>query len=149
MSATNNGLLVLVRILLSFMFIMAGFGKLADPAGTAGMIQGAGFPAATALAYAAGLYELVAGLFILVGFQTKLTAWSVALFCVFTGLVFHSGTVAVEGWPEGALGWINTLNQIMMMKNITLAGGYIALAIIGAGAYSIDARRGSASAVAA
>ncbi len=149
MSATNNGLLVLVRILLSFLFIMSGFGKLADPAGTAGMISGAGFPAATALAYLAGLYELVAGLFILVGFQTKITAWSVALFCVFTGLVFHSGTVAIEGWPEGALGWINTLNQIMMMKNITLAGGYIALAIIGAGAYSIDARRGSASTVTA
>ena len=31
MSATNNGLLVLVRILLSFMFIMSGYGKLADP----------------------------------------------------------------------------------------------------------------------
>jgi len=149
MSATNNGLLVLVRILLSFMFIMSGFGKLADPTGTAGMIAGAGFPAADLLAYAAGLYELVAGLFLLVGFQTKITAWTVALFCVFTGLVFHSGTVAIEGWPEGALGWINTLNQIMMMKNITLAGGYIALAIVGAGAYSIDARRGSASAVTA
>ncbi len=149
MSSTNNGLLVLVRVLLSFIFIMSGFGKLADPAGTAGMITGAGLPAATLLAYAAGVFELVAGLFILVGFQTKLTAWALALFCVFTGLVFHSGTVAIEGWPEGALGWINTLNQIMLMKNITLAGGYIALSIVGAGAYSIDARRGSASAVAA
>jgi putative oxidoreductase len=144
MSATNNGLLVLVRILLSFMFIMAGYGKLADPAGTAGMISGAGLPAADLLAYAAGLYELVAGLFILVGFQTKVTAWTVALFCVFTGLVFHTGTVAIEGWPEGALGWINTLNQIMMMKNITLAGAYILLATVGAGAISIDARRGVA-----
>ena len=147
MSSTNNALLVLVRILLSFMFIMAGYGKLADPAGTAGMISGAGLPAADLLAYAAGLFELVAGLFILVGFQTKITAWIIALFCVFTGLVFHTGTVAIEGWPEGALGWINTLNQIMVMKNVTLAGGYIALAITGAGAYSIDARRGSASAV--
>lgn len=149
MSSTNNALLVLVRVLLSFLFIMSGFGKLTDPSGTAGMITGAGLPAADLLAYAAGLYELVAGLFILVGFQTKITAWSIALFCVFTGLVFHSGTVVIEGWPEGALGWINTLNQIMMMKNITLAGGYIALAIIGAGAYSIDARRGQASAVTA
>ncbi|KPF45706.1 DoxX family protein [Rhizobium sp. G187] len=144
MSSTNNALLVLVRVLLSFIFILSGFGKLTDPTATAGMITGAGLPAADLLAYAAGLYELVAGLFILVGFQTKLTAWTIALFCVFTGLVFHSGTVAIEGWPEGALGWINTLNQIMLMKNITLAGGYIALAIIGAGAYSIDARRSAA-----
>jgi putative oxidoreductase len=147
MSSTNNALLVLVRVLLSFMFIMAGYGKLADPAGTAGMISGAGLPAADLLAYAAGIFELVAGLFILVGFQTKITAWTIALFCVFTGLVFHTGTVVIEGWPEGALGWINTLNQIMVMKNVTLAGGYIALAITGAGAYSVDARRGSASAV--
>lgn len=144
MSSANNSFILLARILLSFMFIMSGFGKLADPAGTAGMITGAGFPAATALAYLAGLYELVAGLFVLVGFQTRITAWTLALFCVFTGLVFHSGTVAIEGWPEGALGWINTLNQIMLMKNVTLAGGYILLAILGAGAYSIDARRGVA-----
>ncbi len=149
MSSSNNALLVLVRVLLSFIFILSGFGKLTDPAGTAGMITGAGLPAATLLAYLAGAFELIAGLFILVGFQTKLTAWAIALFCVFTGLVFHSGTVAIEGWPEGALGWINTLNQIMLMKNITLAGGYIALAIVGAGAYSIDARRGSTQAVAA
>ncbi|MBO3759022.1 DoxX family protein [Ciceribacter sp. L1K22] len=148
MSSTNNVLILLARVLLSFMFIMSGFGKLADPAGTAGMIAGAGLPAETALAYLAGLYELIAGLFLLVGFQTRITAWTVALFCVFTGLVFHTGTVAIEGWPEGALGWINTLNQIMVMKNITLAGGYILLAVIGAGAYSIDARRGAATAIA-
>jgi putative oxidoreductase len=30
----------------------------------------------------------------------------------------------------------------MVMKNITLAGAYILLATVGAGAYSIDARRG-------
>lgn len=145
MSNANSALLVVARILLSFIFILSGFGKLTDPTATAGMITGAGLPAATLLAYAAGLFELVAGLFVLVGFQTRLTAWALALFCVFTGLVFHSGTVAIEGWPEGALGWINTLNQIMLMKNITLAGGYILLAIVGAGAYSLDARRGAAT----
>ncbi len=142
MSSSNNALILVARILLSFMFIMSGFGKLTDPAATAGMISGAGLPAADLLAYAAGLYELVAGLFLLVGFQTKITAWTVALFCVFTGLVFHTGTVAIDGWPEGALGWINTLNMIMVMKNITLAGGYILLAVTGAGAFSVDARRG-------
>ena len=86
---------------------------------------------------------MIAGLFVLVGFQTRITGWALAAFCVFTGLVFHSGTVAIDGWPEGALGWINTLNMIMMMKNITLAGAYILLAVVGAGAYSIDARRGA------
>lgn len=144
MSTTQNALVLVARILLSFMFILAGFGKLTDPAGTAGMIAGAGLPAATALSYLAGAFELVAGLAVLVGFQTKIAAWAIAVFCVFTGLVFHSGTVAVPGWPDAALGWINTLNGIMMMKNITLAGAYILLATSGAGAYSLDARRGGA-----
>ncbi|MCO6186986.1 DoxX family protein [Rhizobium sp. L1K21] len=136
-------ILLVARILLSFMFIMSGLGKLADPAGTAGMIAGAGLPAATALTYLAGLFELLAGAAVLVGFQTKIAGWALALFCVFTGLVFHTGTVAVEGWPEGALGWINMLNQIMVMKNLTLAGAYILLATYGPGALSVDARKGA------
>ncbi|MCM2394863.1 DoxX family protein [Rhizobium daejeonense] len=142
MSNSNNAIILIARILLSFMFIYAGFGKLTDPSGTAGMITGAGLPAATALAYLAGLFELVTGLAVLVGFQTRIVGWALALFCVFTALVFHSGTVAIEGWPEGALGWINALNGIMLMKNITLAGAYILLATYGPGAYSVDARRG-------
>lgn len=144
MSNTNNVIILVARILLSFMFIYAGFGKLADPSGTAGMITGAGLPAATALAYLAGLFEFVAGLFVLVGFQTKLTGWAVALFCVFTGLMFHSGTINVPDFPAAANGWLNALNGIMLMKNITLAGAYILLATFGPGAYSVDARRGVA-----
>jgi putative oxidoreductase len=135
--------LLIARILLSFIFILSGFGKLTDPASTAGMITGAGLPAATALAYLAGLFELVTGIAVLAGFQTAIVGWALAAFCVFTGLVFHSGTVAIAGWPDAALGWINTLNQIMMMKNFTLAGAYILLATVGAGAISVDARLGN------
>jgi putative oxidoreductase len=144
MTSSQNVLVLIARILLSFIFIYSGFGKLTDASSTAGMIAGAGLPAAAILAYLAGLFELLAGLAILAGFQTKIAAWALAVFCVFTGLVFHSGTVAVPGWPDPALGWINALNGIMLMKNITLAGAYILLAAFGPGAYSVDARRGAA-----
>jgi putative oxidoreductase len=140
---SKSVIFLIARILLSFIFILSGFGKLTDPAATAGMITAAGMPAATGLAYLAGLFELVAGLAVLVGFQTRIVGWALAAFCVFTGAVFHSGTVAIPGWPEGALGWINTLNQIMMMKNFTLAGAYILLATVGAGSISVDARLGT------
>lgn len=138
-------LILVARLLLSFMFIMSGFGKLADPAGTAGMIAGAGMPAATALAYLAGLFELVAGLAVLVGFQVRIAGWALALFCVFTGIVFHGSAINVPTFPPEANGWLSTLNQIMMMKNITLAGAYILLATVGAGAFSVDARTGRAA----
>jgi len=135
MSNTSSLLLVLARILLSFMFILAGFGKITDPAGTAGMIAGAGLPAATALTYLAGLFELLTGLAVLVGFQVRIVGWLLAAFCVFTAVVFHLP------YASGAE-LVNILNQIMVMKNFTLAGAYILLATVGAGAYSIDARRG-------
>lgn len=143
MSNTTNIIVLVARILLSFMFILAGFGKLTDPAGTAGMIAGAGLPASTALTYLAGLFELVTGLAVLVGFQVRIVGWLLAAFCIFTAVVFHLPAVNVSDFPAGANGWINALNQIMVMKNFTLAGAYILLATVGAGAYSIDARRGA------
>lgn len=138
----NNVLLLLARILLSVMFIMAGFGKFTDPAGTAGMITQASLPAATALTYLAGLFELVAGLAVLIGFQTKIAAILLALFCVFTGLVFHSGAINVPDFPPAANGLLTMFNGLMMMKNLTIAGGFLGLAVAGAGAWSVDGARG-------
>lgn len=144
-----HNLVVLVgRILLAAMFILAGYPKLLDPSGTAGMIAGAGLPAATALAYLTGLFELVVGLFILVGFQTKIAAYLLALFCVFTALVFHSGPINVPDFPEGANNLLTMFNGLMMMKNLTIAGGFLVLAAFGPGSISVDARRGVAPLVA-
>lgn len=140
----QNAVVLAGRILLSLMFITAGYPKLLDPAGTAGMIAGAGLPAATVLAYLAGLFELVAGLFILVGFQTRIAAWLLAAFCVFTALVFHSGPINVPDFPEGANGLLTMFNGLMMWKNITVAGGFLVLAAFGPGAISLDARRAAA-----
>jgi len=75
------------------------------------------------------------GLAVLVGFQVRIVGWLLAAFCVFTAVVFHLP------YASGAE-LVNILNQIMVMKNFTLAGAYILLATVGAGAYSIDARRG-------
>jgi putative oxidoreductase len=138
---SQNAVILIGRILLALMFLTSGFPKLVDPAGTAGMIAGAGLPAATALAYLAGIFELVTGLFILVGFQTKITAYLLAVFCVFTALVFHSGAINVPDFPEGANGLLTVFNGLMMWKNITIAGGFLILAAFGPGLISVDARR--------
>lgn len=140
----NKYLTAAGRVLLSIMFIMSGLGKFADPASTSGMIAQAGLPAATALTYLAAIFETVAGLAILVGYQTRIAALLLAAFCVFTGFVFHGSAINVPGFPDGANALLTTFNQIMMMKNITIAGGFLVLASYGAGALSIDSRRGKA-----
>lgn len=146
MSATNsntNSLILLgARVLLAAMFLLAGFPKLIDPSGTAGMIAGAALPAATALAYIAGIFEVVSGLAILLGFQTKIAAFALALFCLFTAFVFHNGPIVVPDFPEGANNLLTMFNGLIFWKNIAVAGGFLGLAAAGAGAYSIDGRRG-------
>jgi putative oxidoreductase len=119
----SNALLSLVgRVLLAAVFIPAGLQKFGAIEGTAGYITSVGLPAGTALAWAA----------ILVGFQTKYAALALAAFCVFTGFFFHGGA--------------DQMQQIMLFKNIGLAGGFLALAAAGAGAWSVDAKRGGLAA---
>ncbi len=127
---SNSVILLAGRILMAFIFIMAGFGKLAGGIeGTAGYIASVGLPAATLLAWLAAIFELVAGLMILVGFMTRQTAWALAAFCVFTGFVFHFQPA-------------DQMQFISFMKNLAMAGGFLFLTITGAGSISVDAKRG-------
>lgn len=83
----------------------------------------------TVTAIVVGLIELLGGLAILVGFKTRIVAWVLAIFTVATGLVAHTG-------------WADQMQMIQFLKNLAIAGGFLVLASSGAGAYSIDAKRG-------
>jgi putative oxidoreductase len=59
--------------------------------------------------------------------------------------MFHSSAITIPDFPEAANAMLTMFNQGMMAKNLTIAGGFLALAVAGAGAYSIDGRRGAAT----
>ena len=61
----------------------------------------------------------------LFGFLTRTTALFTAGFTVLTALLFHTN------FAEG-------VNQLMFMKNLSIAGGFLVLGIAGPGAFSID-----------
>jgi len=125
-----NSLIVLIgRILLAVIFILAGFGKLTDISGTAGYFASYGLPGGAATAAIAGLIELLGGLAILIGFQTRIAAWVLAAFSVATALIAH-------------MGWSDMMQLIHFQKNLAIAGGFLVLATYGPGALSVDARRG-------
>lgn len=128
----NNTVLLLARVLLAAIFIIAGLGKLSGGiegmAGVAGWVASKGIPAALPLTWGAAIFEVVAGLLILVGYKTRLVCYALAAFCVFTAVVFHNN-----------LADQNDFNAFL--KNFAIAGGYLALSIVGAGTFSLDAKR--------
>jgi len=103
---------------------MAGIGKLGN---VEGFMASGGIPAF--LAWPVILCEILAGLAILAGFMTRPTALALAAFCLASGLLYHFD-------PSDQ----NQMNNLL--KNLALAGGYIALAIAGAGKFSLDGRKG-------
>jgi putative oxidoreductase len=118
----HTGLLV-ARILIPILFIVAGYGKIAGYNATAGYMQAMGVPAF--LLPFTILLELGGGLAILFGFLTRTTAIITALFTILTAFIFHSD-------------FAQMVNQLMFMKNISIAGGALALAVSGPGAFSLD-----------
>lgn len=134
MPATLTSALSLAgRVLLALIFVLAGPGKLANPAGTAAYMASSGLPANHLLALAVGAFELLAGLALIVGFQTRWAALALAGFTLVASFLFH----AFWALPAEQ----QMMQQLLFMKNIALAGGLLVLAAHGAGALSLDARR--------
>lgn len=76
------------RLCLAALFVFAGIGKLMDPAGTAQFITSTtALPGS--LAVPTGIFEVVAGLLLAIGFMTRLVAIVLAGFVALTTLLFH------------------------------------------------------------
>jgi len=112
------------RILLALIFVLGGWSKIGGYAGTQAYMASAGVPGI--LLPLVILLELVGGLMIVVGFQTRLVALALAGFTILAALLFHLK-------PD-------QVNQIMLMKNLAIAGGYLALFAAGPGRWSVDQR---------
>lgn len=119
----ENIALLAARILMPILFITAGWGKITGYAGTQQYMEAMGVPGA--LLPLTILLELGGGLAILFGFLTRTTALFTSGFTLLTAFLFHSN------FADG-------VNQLMFMKNLTIAGGYLVLAVSGPGAFSID-----------
>lgn len=126
MQPFNSPMEFLGRLLLGIMFVLAGVSKLGAIEGTIQYMADAGLP--SFLAYPAALFELVAGLAVIVGYQTRIVALLLAGFCIVTAVLFHY-------MPT------DQIQMAMMMKNLAVAGGFLVLAHAGAGPLSLDARR--------
>ncbi|PSJ61076.1 DoxX family protein [Kumtagia ephedrae] len=122
---------LIARFLLACVFLPNGIMKLTDIPATAGYFAGLGLPAPLALAWAAGLFELIAGLCVVAGLQTRIAAVLLAAFCLIAGALGHAG----QDGDDPALAF---MHMQALLKDIGLAGGFLALALAGPGRFSID-----------
>ncbi len=116
----NTIVSTLARVLVAYIFIVAGYGKISGYEATAGYMEAMGVP--SALLPLTILVELGGGLALLLGFQTRFAAFGLAVFSLITAFIFHGGAE----------------DAINLMKNLSIAGGLFFVMLHGAGKLSID-----------
>jgi putative oxidoreductase len=131
----QNPLSFVGRLLLAALFLPAGIAKITGFAGTVGYIGSVGLPFPTLGALAAIAVEVLGGLALVFGLGTRIAALVLAGFTLVASFVFH----AYWAVPADAV----MVTQLLFMKNIAVAGGLLTVAAWGAGAWSLDARRGN------
>ena len=130
--STPTYLPALGRLLIALIFVLSGLSKIAAPANTIAYIQSAGAPFAPAAFGIAAIVEVIGGLALLVGFQTRLVAAILATFTLAAAVLFHNNLADQN-------------QMIHFMKNLAITGGLLQVVAFGAGAFSLDNRRRSAS----
>ena len=129
----QNALTLAARLLFVLLFLPAGLSKVTGFAGTAGYIASVGLPFASLGAVVAIGVEVIGGLALLVGFRTRIAAVVLAAFTLAASVFFH----AYWSMPADQA----TVQQLLFNKNLAVVGGLLALAVSGAGQWSLDARR--------
>jgi putative oxidoreductase len=116
------------RILLGAIFLISGFGKIAAPAGAVGYIASAGLPLPQ-VGLAVGIaIEVIGGILLIAGYQTRIVAGVFAAYCLATAALFHNN--------------LADQNQFVhFFKNVAMAGGMLQVLAFGAGRLSLDAWR--------
>ena len=113
------------RLFIALIFIMSGLNKMGSYSGVAGWMEAMGVPGALLPLVIA--LEVLGGLAVIIGWQTRYAALLLSGFCLLSALVFHTNFA--------------DQNEMMhFMKNLALSGGFLFLVAHGGGTYALDNR---------
>ena len=119
--------LLIARICASAIFIVQGFSKLTHMKATVQAFTRLSLPSPHAAYWIAVAVELGCGLLLIFGLKARFAAGVLAVFCIATAMLAHADLA-------------NMGQQIQFLKNLSMAGGFIALAAVGAGHFSVDTK---------
>ena len=126
----NATLLLISRIAIAAVFIVFGIRKLMAVAGTAGYFAKLGLPMPEIVVWLVILIEVLGGILLIVGWQTRMAAWILAGFVVLATAAAH------RYWEFDAPQYVAQLTNFM--KNLAIVGGLLMVAAVGPGRYSVD-----------
>ena len=124
----TNILDLIARIFISLIFLLSGINKIGNYEETVGWMESYEMPGIFLIP--AILLEIGAPILIMAGYKVKISAALLSVFCVVTAVIFHSD-------------FSDQMQFISFMKNISLAGGFLFLAINGAKDFSFDKKFGN------
>ena len=114
---------LIARILISALFFLNGIFKINSYEGTMGWMESFGLPGI--LLIPAIALEIIGPILIIIGYQTRIAAAALSLFCLATAIIFHND-------------FADQSQLTAFLKNIALAGGFLFLVINGAKGFCLD-----------
>ena len=119
----TNILDLIGRIFISIVFLLSGFHKIGNYEGTVGWMESFGLPGF--LLIPAIILEIVGPILIIIGYQTRIAAGALSLFCLATAIIFHND-------------FSDQMQLTSFLKNIALAGGFLFILVNGTRDFSIE-----------
>lgn len=134
---TKDIALLAARLLLATLFLISGWAKLTGFAGTVGFMTSLGVPLPTLATVIAIVVELPLALALLAGVAVPPIALIMAVYSVASGFFGHAFWTITD--PAQAM--MRYEAETSFFKNVSLAGGFIALAVAGAGRFAISLKK--------
>jgi putative oxidoreductase len=121
------------RLVMGWIFVSSGFGKLTNVAGFSAVLAGRGVPAPSFMGWLGAIVEFGGGLLIVFGIKIRYAAILMILFVIVATLISHRYW---EFTGDALVG-----QRTNFWKNVTIIGGFLFMFLAGAGRYSVDGLR--------
>ena len=118
-----NVLDLIGRILISALFLISAFNKVFNLDGSMGWMETFGVPGF--LIFPAIAIEIILPILVIVGYQARIAAGLLAIFCLLTAFLFH-------------FDFSNQSQIVSFLKNIGLAGGFLFIVANGTKDWAVD-----------
>ena len=116
----------IARVFISSVFLLSAYNKFNDFDTTVNWMEG--FGVSGLFLWPTILLEILLPVFIIIGYQAKISAIILALFSLATAIIFHSD-------------FSNQMQLIAFLKNLGLAGGFLFIAINGVKDWSLKNKK--------